>query len=763
MRVSMVVARVVASLVAVLARGEDVSIAGLEKPVEVLRDKWGVPHIYAQTANDLFFAQGFITASDRLFQLDLWRRQNSGYLAEVVGPSALARDRIARLVRFRGDWNAEWAAYSPDAKQIATSFTSGINAYIDSLGGKWPVEFKAAGFAPGKWVPEDTAARIAGLLMTRNITREVQRAQDITRFGLDTVQKYMPPDPPVKIEVPRGLDLAGITADLLKDYSVAIGGVRFRPTGGIELAAALFERPDNMQGSNNWVVSGARSETGKPLLANDPHRPINMPSLRKTVHLVGPGWNVIGAGEPALPGIALGHNEEVGFGFTIVGIDQCDLYVERTNPTNPNEYLYKGEWRKMEIASEEIAVKGEARPRRVELRYTQHGPILAEDLGRHRVFALKWTGAEPGGAGYLGALKLSRAKNWDEFQQAAASYKVPSENLAYADRAGNIGWIASGLAPIRKGWNGLLPVPGDTGEYEWNGYLPGDQNPRVFNPASGMIATANHNILPANYPHMLGYEWAPSFRFDRITEMLIDRPKFSTERFEQMQHDVHSHAARVFQAIIRGWVLAPGELSERERAALQRFKDWDVRLRIDSPETLIYELWTGKLHGFLFGQQLGSRVDQSMVLATLRAKPDWKAVRGAFTATLWELERQFGVDQSTWKWGAVHTVRFVHPVEVKEWHRGPYSRPGDGNAVLATGGTNFRQTTGASYRQILDVSDWDKSVMTNVPGEVGSPGSPHYDDLIDDWRAGRYHPMPYSRAAVEAATTERVRLLPRVN
>ncbi len=272
MRLSMVLV----GLAAVLARGEDVSIPGLEKPVEVLRDKWGVPHIYAQTANDLFFAQGFITARDRLFQLDLWRRQNSGYLAEVVGPSALARDRVARLVRFRGDWNAEWAAYSPDAKQIATSFTSGINAYIDSLGGRWPVEFKAAGFAPGKWVPEDTAARIAGLLMTRNIAREVQRAQDITRFGLDTVQKYMPPDPPVKIEVPRGLDLAGITADLLRDYNVAIGGVRFQPEGRIELAAAPFERPDNMQGSNNWVVSGARSETGKPLLASDPHRPINI-------------------------------------------------------------------------------------------------------------------------------------------------------------------------------------------------------------------------------------------------------------------------------------------------------------------------------------------------------------------------------------------------------------------------------------------------------------------------------------------------------
>jgi penicillin amidase len=237
---------------ALLAHAEDIAIPGLEKPVEVLRDKWGVPHIYAQTANDLFFAQGFITARDRLFQLDLWRRQNSGHLAAVVGEAALSRDRIARLVRFRGNWNDEWAAYSPDAKQIATSFTAGINAYIDSLDGKWPIEFRVAGFAPGKWIPEDTAARIAGLLMTRNTTREVQRAQDIVRFGLDTVQKYMPLDPPVKIEVPRGLDLAGITSELLYDYNLAIGSIRFSAKGPVELAAAPFERPDNMQGSNNW-------------------------------------------------------------------------------------------------------------------------------------------------------------------------------------------------------------------------------------------------------------------------------------------------------------------------------------------------------------------------------------------------------------------------------------------------------------------------------------------------------------------------------
>jgi penicillin G amidase len=532
--------------------------------------------------------------------------------------------------------------------------------------------------------------------------------------------------------------------------------VRFPAKERFQLVAAALERPDSMQGSNNWVVNGAHSETGKPLLANDPHRPINLPSLRKTVHLVGPGWNVIGAGEPALPGIALGHNEEVGFGFTIVGIDQCDLFVERINPLSPNEYLYQGQWRKMEVVTEEIAVKSERVPRRVQLRYTMHGPVIAEDLGRHRVFALKWVGAEPGGAGYLGALRLARAKNWEEFQNAAALYKVPSENLVYADRAGNIGWIASGLAPVRKRGNGLLPVPGDTDEYEWSGYLPPAENPYAFNPVSGMIATANHNILPAGYAHKLGYEWAPSFRFDRITEMLIGRPLFSVERFEQMQHDVLAHSARVFQAIIRGWVPARALLKDQEQAALERFKQWDARLQAGSWEALLYELWISKLHAFLFGQRFGSRVDQATILSTLRAKPDWVAVQRALSAALADIERT-----KRHSWGSLHTVTFTHPVNVKEWHRGPIPRPGDGNSVLATGGTNFVQTTGASYRQILDLSDWDKSTMTNVPGEVGDPRSPHYDDLLADWQAGRYHPLPYSRAAVEAATTERIRLNPR--
>jgi penicillin amidase len=749
-----------AGLLAVSVFAQDISLPGLNKPVEILRDKWGVPHIYAQTQADLFFAQGWITAKDRLFQIDLWRRVGTGKLAEVLGPSALARDRIARLVRFRGDWNAEWQSYSPDAREIATAFTSGINAYIRSLSGTRPLEFRLAGFDPGLWQPEDVTARIAGLLMIRNIAREVQRAHDIENFGLATVERYLPPDPFIRLTIPNGLDLNGITSSLLRDYNDAIGPVRLNPSSA--RVAATVPEPDAVLsiGSNNWVVSGARSTTGKPLLANDPHRPILVPSLRKTVHLVAPGWNVIGAGEPALPGIALGHNEDIGFGFTIVGIDQGDLYVEKLNPANPDQYLYRGQWKNMEIVTEDIPVAGFDKPRRVSLRFTIHGPVIAEDLGRHRAFALKWVGSEPGSAGYLPGLRLARARNWEEFQSAAAYYKVPSENLVYADRAGNIGWIAAGLAPIRQNWSGLLPVPGHTGEYEWSGFLPPSQNPRRFNPPEGFIATANHNILPSGYPHQLAYEWAAPFRYQRIAEVLSAKDKFSVEDFQQLQQDVVSLPARSFQTLLRRWQPAPGDLSPRETEVLNRMRSWNAALTTSSPEALIFEVWISKLPAAVFPGGLGKRIDLAMLLQTLNQRLHPQALASTLRETLNELSRRFGDDINAWQWGSLHTISFTHPLNHPPFHLGPIARPGDANTVNSTSGANFRQTSGASFRQILDLADWDRSVATNVPGESGDPQSPFYSNLLDEWASARYHPLPFSRKSVEAATAERLRLLP---
>jgi penicillin amidase len=697
-----------------------VRVAGLEKQVEILRDKWGVPHIYASTEHDLFFSQGYITARDRLFQIDLWRRAGTGKLAEVLGPSAVERDTLARAVNFRGDWNAEWAAYGGGTRAIVTAFTDGINAYIKGLGGKLPPEFALAGYAPGLWAPEDCLSRVAGLTMTGNLNREVTHALDVQRLGLQAALRNMRLDPPVALEIPCGLDLSSITSDILRAYRETTGPVRL----------------STEQGSNNWVVDGTMTATGRPMLANDPHRPVQLPSLRKTVHLVGPGWNAIGSGEPGLPGIALGHNETIAFGFTIVGIDQQDLYVETVNPGNAAEYRYRGEWKKFESEQQKIAIKGQA-ARAVTLRYTVHGPVIYEDASRRKAYALRWVGSEPGTAGYLAGLSLARAKNWDEFRAAMERYKVPGENLVYADTKGNIGWQVGGLTPIREGFTGLLPVPGDEGRYEWKGYRKSAELPFEFNPARHYIATANHNILPAGYTVPLGYDgWATPYRIDRIREMLGRGGKFNLDDFVRMQQDVTSLAARAFQKMISVWTPQANARGARYVAEVKR---WDAVLRADSRPALVYEVWRATLPaGDINRDQLQTSLD----------------------AALDKIEAQFGKDPAGWQWGKLHQLTLAHPTGNRTWQLGPVARPGDGNTVNATSGANFRQTNGASWREVLDVGDWDRSLMTNVPGESGDPTSKHYSDLLADWAAGRYHPMPFTRKAVEAAMEERIILRP---
>lgn len=758
------------------------TLAGLHQPVEILRDRWGVPHIYAQNSDDLFFAQGYVTAVDRLFQIDLWRRIGTGKLSQVLGPNFLARDRIARLVRFRGDWDAEWKSYSPDTKQICVAFTNGINAYIRSLNGNRPEEFRLANYDPGLWEPEDVVSRLAGLQMTGNMLQEVNRAQQVTRLGLSTVEMLSPPDPPAPFVLPRGLDLSDITSAVLRDYTAAIGPLRF----------------PGQQGSNNWVIDGSLSKTGKPLLANDPHRAMQLPSLRKTVHLVAPGWNLIGAGEPSLPGIALGHNEEIAFGFTIVGIDQQDLYVEKTNPDNSNEYLAPGgQWKKIRIEHETIQVGGGGEegggsehpvPEQFDLKYTDHGPVIYEDATRHRAYALKWVGELPGTAGYLPALSLARAKNWDQFQASAASYKVPSENLVYADRRGNIGWIAAGLAPLREGWAGLFPVPGDTGEYEWKGYLNAAEHPTAYDPKRHFIATANNNILPQGYSHQLAYYWASPERYQRISDVLSKGGKFDVGDFERLQQDTVSLIAQDFVRLLEQWHPAAGSSDDQIK---QQFADWDGNIAVDSRLALIYEVWSSRLSGKLTPKALPiPRTNPRAVVEGLRSSPRLdELLSRSLKEALDELERRLGPDGPRWTWGALHKVHFRHPLSLlasanegvpgapppfgldsaalHHDHSGesldvpPLSRPGDAYTVNATGGgPNFTEAYGASYRQIIDLADWDRSVMTNAPGESGVPGSPHYSDLAETWARGEYHPMPYTRQAVEAAAEERISLVP---
>ena len=733
-------ARLAALLLALPLAAEPVRLSGLRARVEVLRDQWGIPHIYAQNQDDLYFAQGYMAARDRLWQIDLWRRAGSGKLSAALGPAYLERDRTALLLRFRGDWKAEWTSYAPDTYQIARAFTNGINAYIQQ-GGRRTREFQQLGYEPGLWQPEDVLSRVAVFSMMANVLHEVTRARQLDAFGPAALERVRPTDPPIPQRPAPELNLKDITRGAIADFDDA--------TDPVSLEA---------QGSNNWVVSGKRSTTGKPLLASDPHRALQIPSLRRTIHLVAPGINQIGAGEPALPGIALGHNESIGFGFTITGTDQQDLYVEQLSPSNLDDYLHAGVWKRMTVERHTVAVKG-GRTEIVECRYTVHGPVIGLDPTRRRAYAMRWVGAEPGTAGYLGALSLARAQTWPQFLAAAARFKAPAENLLYADTAGNIGFAVAGLTPIRKNWNGLFPVPGHTGTYEWAGFLDPAQLPRTLNPREGFLATANDNILPPGYPHILSYEWAPPFRAHRIRAQLAARRQWSLEDFARLQTDIVSPPAKRFQAILKRWNPRP---QTRAREILPALLAWDGRMTVDSMPAAVIAVWMSKLGAEVFRPaNLGARARLDTVLQALEANPNPAALEKTLAATLAELSQKLGPQPQNWRWGAIHLLYLAHPSRLKPFDRGPLPLPGDANTINAAGGANLRATHGASFRMLLDTANWDRSRMTNAPGESGDPDSPHYSDLLTDWANGVYHPLLFTRAAVEANLSERIALAPR--
>lgn len=541
----------------------ELRLPGLKAPVEVLRDRWGVPHIYAKNADDLFFAQGFVAAQDRLFQLDVWRRQAMGELAEAFGPEWVDADAFARLMKYRGDMAVEWASYSPDTKTIAEAFVRGINACIDlSVGERLPIEFQILGHRPKRWAAEDILGRASGIYMSQNFKNEVARLQLIQAVGLAEARKLAPVDGGRAYECHLSADeIRTFPADLLQGYESATKALGFAPAPSA---------------SNNWVVAGKRSASGKPLLASDPHRATTLPSLRYLVHLHAPGWHVVGAGEPGLPGVALGHNKWIAWGITIIGTDQADLYVEETDPADATRYKVDGAWRAMTTVKETIAVKGKA-PVEVSLRYTRHGPVLHADAKNRRAYALRWSGSEPGGAAYLGGLAVSRARNPEEFRKALASWKIPGLNFVYADVEGNIGWVANALTPKRAKHDGLLPVPGDGG-FEWERFLTVDELPQSWNPADGVLATANHDIRPKGYAHHIGSEYSSPYRFERIREVLASKPVWELDAFKALQQDSVSLPARELIALLK----AAGS-DDAHAAAADLFRAWDATSR-STPE-----------------------------------------------------------------------------------------------------------------------------------------------------------------------------------
>jgi penicillin amidase len=709
----------------------EIEVPDLGRSVQVVRDEWGVPHISAQSPEDLFFAQGYVAAQDRLWQMEMWRREAEGRLAEIVGPAAVPRDRMARLLKYRGPVDdTELTSYHADAKRLMTAFVNGVNAFIAQNTDRLPVEFVLTGIKPEPWTIDT--------LILRQVTfgdaiAELQLARAVAQLGPVEANRRRNPDPRDDLKVPDGLNVSIIGNDVID--ATRTGGRL--PPPEILPAHRGFARVERVEpdpiaspGSNNWVVGGAMSATGKPVVANDPHREVTLPSLRYIMHLQAPGWNVIGSSEPPFLGVAIGHNERVAWGLTIVGTDQHDVYVEEVNPANPNEVRWKQGWEPLRVVREEIKVKGAA-PETVELKFSRHGPVFYEDRTNKRAYALRSALLEPGVAPYLAGLRLSQTTNCREFLEQAMYWKYPSENLICGDVDGNIAWQASALTPNRVGWVGRLPVPG-TGAYEWNGFRR--DLPRAINPPEGFIATANHNIQPKGYTPPLMFKNADT-RFERITrlrQMLTPGRKYTLEDHQRMQQDALSLRAVADQPLFKGWTAASSDV-ERARALLAA---WDGVYRRDSPEAAIYEVF----------RSLSPRGPEETAPDARRA-----AVERQLGAAIERLASIQGSDWKTWRWGRMHARAFPHPF-VRQFDLPPVERPGGAGTVAADG---------ASYREILDVSNWDRSLATNTPGQSGQPGSPYYSNLLPLWAENQYFPLLFRRPAIDARAKHRLTLKPR--
>jgi penicillin amidase len=730
----------------------ELSVPGLKEPVEIIRDQQGIPHIYAKNDDDMFFAQGYVMAQDRLWQLEMWRRWREGRLAEIFGPKAYDYDARTRLLMFRGPWDEkEWTSYHPDAERLFTAWANGLNAYLAQHADNLPVEFKLTGIKPEPWTARTVTLRWAELGLdsaSGTPLEEIRLARSVAKLGVKEANKQAAPDPWDDLVVPDGLDV-NIVPDNLLDVMREGDGNPFAPgvlpsleivpqyrslVAPLKTARVLPELQD-MDGSNNWVVSGRLSPTGVPIVSNDPHRTIEMPSLRYFVHLVSPGWNVIGGGEPPFVGVDAGSNDQMAWGFTFAGIDMVDTFVEETNPADGNQSLYKGAWEPMRIIREEIRVKGEATPRVVEMKFTRHGPVFYEDTVHHRAYVAKSVNQEPGTAPFKGSLKLAQAASCEDFFDRAMFWKVPTHNLICGDTAGNIALQVSGLTPDRNGWTGRLPVPG-TGKYEWTGFR--SDLPREYNPERGFIATANDNTHPPGYKgRPVLYRTSVGVkvsRIARIRQMLNKGTKFSIEDHGRMQHDAYSLRAERDQPLFRGWKSQDPDV-DRARALVE---GWDKVLSRDTTPGAIYVRWTTTeaARGFEAGKAVGVK-RQAFVETGLRQALD-------------RLTKDWGSDWSQWRYGRINNSDLPH-MFIPEFNLPSVERPGGFNTVNATG---------ANFRRIIDLSNVDNSVATNAPGQSAQPGSQYYGNNREYLGNDQYFPLPYTRGAVDKLAAHTLTIKP---
>jgi penicillin amidase len=780
-------------------------IPGLAQPAEIRVDRWGIAHLRADSEADLFFLQGFNAARDRLWQIDLWRKRGLGLLAADFGPGYLAQDHAARHFLYRGDMAAEWESYAPDSRAICDAFVAGINAYIrlaQSEPERLPPEFALFGTMPALWQAEDVV-RVRTHALTRNGASEILRANVLTLSDAVTDLLRARIEPPTDLVVAEGVTLADIPMAALKLFKLATAPVTFETA---RLAATMADvalwtevtdlgdvvRAVMEEGSNNWVVHGERTSSGRPVLASDPHRAHAVPSLRYLVHLTAPGFDAIGTGEPTAPGISLGHNGTTAFGLTIFGADQEDVYVYRTDPADADSYRYRDGWETIERIAENFAVKGFAE-QTLKLSFTRHGPILHEDAGKQQVIALRSVWLQPGSAAYLGSLTAMRAKNVADYGEAMRAWGTPSVNHVAADTAGTIGWFTAGSTPVRKNWNGLLPVPGD-GSHEWDGFLPAEQLPRSINPAAGFFATANEMNLPADRPAdapSIGHEWTERSRATRIKSVLAKDTAHSVEAAMALQTDVFSRPAARICALIDPALASRQKISADLSLAADFLTDWNFKLEAGSGPAALFEVWWMlHLKPAIFAALVPDPAVRTLLapgdldtLLTLLECPDSRLgdrpgmardtmLCTTLEAALADCRIRLGDNHCHWAWGQLHKAYFEHAATRlglqpdgtagNAWDVGPLPLGGSRSTPMHAGYriSDFRVTAGASVRLVMDVGDWDNSFCVNAPGQSGDPRSPHYADLAPVWAAGHYVPLLYSTERIAEETETVIRLAP---
>lgn len=771
-------------------------LRGLDGPVDVYRDTFGIPHLYATTEHDLYLAQGYVHAQDRFWQMEFWRRIGSGRLSEILGEATLEQDKFIRTVGWHRTAAQELERAGGAERAMLEAYAEGVNAYLQDNQGELGLEFTILGltgakFEPEPWTPLNTLtwAKVMAWDLGGNRDEELKRAQIAARLGAPAIGVLMPGyDQAYPVILPASASAASASAASLRAVpEAAFAGFAFG--SGPEV------------GSNNWVVAGDRTVTGSPLLADDPHLSIQMPSIWHEIGLhcepQGPdcALNLVGASFPGVPGIVIGHNDFIAWGVTNLGPDVQDLFIERVNPENPNQYEFAGEWREMELIREEIRVSGQEDPVILTVRKTHHGPIINDVAGGVEAewdfgwqpLAFAWTALEPGTL--VESLRtLNHARNWDEFRQALSLWDVPSQNFVYADVEGNIGYQAPGRIPVRAAGNGSAPVPGWTGQYEWIGVIPFDDLPRSLNPTEGYIATANNAVVGPDYPYFLSMDWEPGYRARRLVELLQADDSISLLDMQAIQRD----SSPLYAQDLQHYFLALQPEDNRLAQALDLLRSWDGRAVRDSGGAALFEALRWNLVAVIFEDELGGQLlDRTwgeLQVAVVRLMPDpgsaWfddqrtpevegrdQALEIALQRSVDQLTELLGNDMGRWRWGELHTASFenqslgqsgIWPIE-RLFNRGPVEVDGSIGTVNNTAyelGVDFTVGTVPSYRQVIDLQDFSRSVSMHTTGQSGHPFHAHYDDMIDAWRNFQYHPMLWTRSQVEAAAEAHLRFIP---